>query len=211
MSLLDNNLSLGLYQHCRGYCQLKPLASTGGMSDELLRYSRYRFPREIISHPCGSTPGSTSVSARSRAYRHNAASSYRTKRSVTDVRCSAPRTPADCEDAKVPSVTSGIPMNSSSRFVADDQHLRRAVEQDADVIDILVQPRRDHQAATVLSNTTPPGWPRAASARHRSPGQLSGRASRRDALRRVRYRALRQQLRRSLAPTDDIRLICAIQ
>ena len=63
------------------------------------------------------------------------------------------------------------------------QYLWRAVDQDGDVIDILVQPRRDRKAAkTLLSQVVEGARPRASAARHRQAEKLSGGASQRHAI-----------------------------
>ena len=84
------------------------------------------------------------------------------------------------------------------------QYLWRAVDEDGDVIDILVQSRRNKRAAKrffrkLLEKTRL----RASPADHGQAAQLLGGAPHRDAVRGPKYPAVRKQPSRGLASTDS--------
>ena len=82
------------------------------------------------------------------------------------------------------------------------QYLWRAVDQDGDLIDILVQPRRDGRAAQrFLSSTLTKPATRTVSSRHRQAGQLPCCSSQPHAFGQPRHGPLRKQSRRSLPST----------
>ena len=82
------------------------------------------------------------------------------------------------------------------------QYLWRAVDQDGDLIDILVQPRRDGRAgAEILSQTLEKSATGTVASRDRQAGQLPRRPSGRHALGPPRHDPIREQPCRSLAPT----------
>ena len=64
---------------------------------------------------------------------------------VREVRPRVP--PGGCSDAKIDSEMRGFWTKSSSAINGQRQYLWRAVDQDGDLIDRLVQPRRDGRAA----------------------------------------------------------------
>src|SRR3989442_10340951 len=83
------------------------------------------------------------------------------------------------------------------------RYLWRAVDQDGDVIDILVQPRRDRRAAARFFRKLFRGQGRAPAAfDHRQASQLLGFPRPRDAFRRSQHEAVREQSSRSLSSTD---------
>ena len=75
------------------------------------------------------------------------ASQFRTKPSATGVRRSVSTTRESCGAAEADWATPGIWMKSSVTFQGRQQYLWRVVDQDGDVLDILVQSRRDRRAA----------------------------------------------------------------
>ena len=89
------------------------------------------------------------------------------------------------------------------RIQGRQQYLWRAVDEDGDVLDILVQSRRNRRAAKrffrkLMITITP----RASPADHGQAPQLLGRASYRAAVRDPQYPAVRKQSSRGLASTD---------
>ena len=86
------------------------------------------------------------------------------------------------------------------KIQGQQQYLWRAVDEDGDVLDILVQSRRNRRAApTVLPEAVETPRPRASPADHRQAAQLLGGAPYRDAVRDPQYPAVRKQSRGSLA------------
>ena len=82
------------------------------------------------------------------------------------------------------------------------QYLWRAVDEDGDVIDILVQSRAQSTGGRqILPQAIERTGSRAAPADHRQAAQLRGGAPHRDALRGPQYPTVREQSRRGLAPT----------
>ena len=83
------------------------------------------------------------------------------------------------------------------------QYLWRAVDQDGDVIDILVQSRCDRCAATRFFRKLLKGpRPRATAPDHRQAPQLRGGAPHRDAIRGAQYPAVREQSSGGVSPVD---------
>lgn len=84
------------------------------------------------------------------------------------------------------------------------QYLWRAVDQDGDVIDILVQPRRDRRAAKRFFRELPKGQRRrTATAGDRQAEELQRGIPGRHAFGQSRHGTLRQQSGRSLTPADS--------
>ena len=82
------------------------------------------------------------------------------------------------------------------------QYLWRAVDEDGDVLDILVQPRRIGTPRSLLSQVAEEPAASAATPDHRQAAQLLGRLSRGDAVGGPRHRSVREQSSRGLPPTD---------
>ena len=78
------------------------------------------------------------------------ASQFRTKPSATGVRRSVSTTHESCGAAEAGWATPGIWMKFFVTFQGRRQYLWRAVDHDGDVLDILVQSRRDRRAAARL-------------------------------------------------------------
>jgi transposase-like protein len=124
------------------------------MPVDVTHYPRYRFPPAIIGHAVWLYYRFTLSLAYARRLRHRAGP-------VGDT----------CHLDEL-SVT----------IRGQRQYLWRAVDQDGDVIDILLQPRRDrHAAAPVLSTLAHAGRPRPVPPRHRSAWELPRRAPSRHA------------------------------
>ena len=86
------------------------------------------------------------------------------------------------------------------KIQGQQQYLWRAVDEDGDVLDILVQSRRNRRGGhTVLPEAVETPRPRASPADHRQTAQLLGGAPYRDAIRDPQYPAVRKQSRGSLA------------
>ena len=88
------------------------------------------------------------------------------------------------------------------KIQGERQYLWRAVDQDGDVIDILVQPRRDRKAPNDSSQAVEGARPPALAAGHRQAEKLQRRSPRGHAVRRPRHRPVQKQPSRSLARTD---------
>ena len=86
------------------------------------------------------------------------------------------------------------------KIQGQQQYLWRAVDEDGDVLDILVQSRAQSAGGhTVLPEAVETPRPRASPADHRQTAQLLGGAPYRDAVRDPQYPAVRKQSRGSLA------------
>ena len=131
----------------------------------------------------------------------NAASRCPTKRSGCGASRSVQHTLAGSSVDRAGWATSGTWTRSSSPSRGQRRYLWRAVDQDGDVLDILVQSRRDCQAAKHFFRKLLKGQeskPRAIG--HRQAEQLQGCAPSGHAVRRSQYGPIREQSRRSLAP-----------
>ena len=173
------------------------------MSASDLRYAGYRFPPEIIGHAvwlyhrfCLSFPDAEDLLAQ-----RGITVSYETIRQWC-------RTfgPAYARTLRRRRGRLGDTWYLDESFVKIQgrrRYLWRAVDQDGDVIDILVQSRRDRRAANpFLSETVESPRPRAAQTGHRQTAQLFRGAPHRDARRRTQHATVREQPSGGVASTD---------
>ena len=101
------------------------------------------------------------------------------RRSGAGVPSSGRPTPISCAVGAPAPATNGTSTRSSSKINGKIHYLWRAVDQHGNVLDVLVQPRRDAKAAKKFFRRPAQGPAvRAARAGHRQAGQLPGRPPR---------------------------------